>query len=336
MSLADSFATLQQNVNAEDAQVQEARTRRAMFATAFASEPDALASVPTGSLARGSQIEPINDVDLVWVYEPSAHPEWGNAGASAVDALEHAREQVNRLVGSPEALEELFGEEAKEMKHVRHTRLQNHAVKCFLDDPDDANAFTVDVVPAVRRQPRGFLIPESESREWIPTDPEYMIEAVLARHAGYGDGQFVQLIRVLKRFSKDNDGILKGLAIEVLALSHLPDEDRPRALARFFQAALAHIHEPILDPAGLCGEVQPDLDIAAAEELLEKAADLAARAIAAAERGEEVQAQCLWHELLGDVFPEPPGGCAGTGAGRALGAGLAVGRRRPVQRVEEG
>ena len=149
----------------------------------------------------------------------------------------------------------------------------------------------------------------------------------------------MQLIRVLKRWSKDNSRVIKGLTIEVLALDHLPDAERPVALARFFEGALNRIREPILDPAGLCGEVQPDLDRDRAEDLLRKAADLSARAVVAAQRGKIEDAQCLWRKLLGEIFPEPPGGCAkeSNGSGVQVGAtASALGSRRRVQRVEEG
>jgi hypothetical protein len=164
----------------------------------------------------------------------------------------------------------------------------------------------------------------------------YLIERVLERHAGFGEGQFVQLVRVLKRWCKDNGKVIKGLTIEVLALSHLHDDERPQALARFFQGALEAIHEPIEDPAGLCGEVQPKLDRAKAEALLEQAADLSSRAITAAGRGEERQAQCLWHELLGKVFPEPVGGCGENSPGKRRRSAVVVPPPRPVQSVEEG
>lgn len=338
MSLEDAFRTLQQNVNADPIQVEEARQRREMFQFAFAGEPDGLTSVPTGSLARGSQIEPINDVDLIWLYDHTQHTDWGGSGASAKEALEYSRDQVKRLLGSEEALIELFGAAGRHMKWVRHTRLQHHAVKCFLDDPEEDGAFTVDVVPALPRDPRGFWIPETNSAEWIETDPVRLIEEVLKRHGGYGEGQFVQLIRVLKRWSKDNGRVFKGLTIEVLALDHLPDAERPLALARFFEAALTRIHEPILDPAELCGEVQPDLDRDRAEALLQKAAELSARAVVAAQRRKDAEAQCLWHELFGKIFPEPDGGCnkKTNGSVKVGAAAGALGSRRRVQRVEEG
>jgi len=338
LSLEDAFHTLQQNVNADPAQVEEARRRREMFQTAFSKEPDADRPVPSGSLARGSQIEPINDVDLLWVYKHEEHPDWGQSESSAEDALNHAKDRIKELLGSEEALVELFGEEGRQMRWVREVHLKNHAMKCFLDDPKDENAFTVDVVPALPRDARGFWIPEMSSSGWIETDPVYLIERVLERHGGYGEGQFVQLIRVLKRWSKDSGRVIKGLTIEVLALDHLYDAERPLALARFFEAALNHIHEPILDPARLCGEVQPDLDRDRAEALLQRAADLSARAVVAAQRRKAEEAQCLWRELFGEIFPEPVGGCGKKANGTVkVGATAgALGSRRRVQRVEEG
>lgn len=339
MSLKESFKKLQENVNADPELVEEARERRRMFERAFRTVSDQITrSVPIGSLARGSQIEPINDVDLLVEFNPGAKPGWGQPGETAKDALETTRTLINDLLGDEEKLRQLFGDEVEGMRWVRHTRLQNHAVKCFLDDPDDEDAFTVDVVPALPREKRGFWIPEQESRKWIETDPEYLVEAVLERHGGYGEGQFVQLIRVLKRWSLDHDRVIKGLTLEVLALDYLEDEARTTALARFFQSALEHIDEPILDPADLCGEVQPNLDRSAAAGQLRTAADLSARAIAAADQGDEAKAQCLWWKLLGDVFPKPEEGCdKHLGAAAAGGTfGIVTNGGRTVQDVEEG
>lgn len=326
MDLDQAFRILQENVNADPAQVEEARRRRKMFERAFATLAEVARSRGIGSLARGSQIEPINDVDLLIIFDPTEVPGWGEPGSSAEEALEQTRAWVKELLGSQEALQELFGDEAGSLRWVRHTRIQNHAVKCFLDDPDDEDAFTVDVVPALPRPGGGVFIPEVSTAAWIATDPEYLVESVLERHGGFGEGQFVQLIRVLKRWSADNGAILKGLTVEVLALSHLRDEPRPAALAGFFTAAAAHIFEPIVDPADLCGEIQRDLDRSAAHQLLAGASERAAAALAAAADGDTDHAICIWREILGDVFPEPEGGCEGFNSSKLAGglAGVAV------------
>jgi hypothetical protein len=106
---------------------------------------------------------------------------------------------------------------------------------------------------------------------------------------------------------------MKSLVIEVLALDLLPVTDRPTAVARFFAAAQEAVWSPVVDPAGLCGEIQPDMDRGAASSALASAADAAARAVEADARGEGRRAMCLWRDVFGDIFPEPFGGCGAGG-----------------------
>jgi hypothetical protein len=65
----------QTEVNADPSTVKEARRRRDLFKQALAPEDDVTETFPSGSLAHGSQIEPIHDVDFVAVYAPEAHPD---------------------------------------------------------------------------------------------------------------------------------------------------------------------------------------------------------------------------------------------------------------------
>ena len=61
-------------------------------------------------------------------------------------------------------------------KEVRLARPGNHAVKCFLDDPNDPDAFTVDAMPALRQADGALLVPEKSPKDWIRTDPEDLIQ----------------------------------------------------------------------------------------------------------------------------------------------------------------
>jgi Nucleotidyltransferase domain len=297
MSVNSGFDELQRAADADLDSVREARRRRDVFRKALPAARDVVEVIPTGSLARGTHKDPIHDVDVVAVFDPAEHPGWGDPGGSAQDALEHARDLVNEKLGSN-------GTEGEE---VRLTRVQNHAVKCFLDDPDEEGAFTVDVTPALRHPERGIWIPERENRKWVRSDPETLNTMVARRHAEWG--QFAKLVRVLKRWNSDHGAHMKSLVIEVLALHHLPVADRPDALARFFAAAQEAVWSTVEDPAGLCGEIQPDLDQDAASAALASAADGAARAVEAAAREEGRRAMCLWRDVFGDIYPEPFGGC---------------------------
>jgi hypothetical protein len=302
MGIESGFDSLQPEVDASIEAVREARRRRDVFRSALPTAEDVDEVRPSGSLARGTHKDPIHDVDLVAVFDNAAHPDWGSNGSTAAEALEHTRGLIQDLLGSDGE----YGEE------VRLTRIQNHAVKCFLDDPETEGAFTVDVTPALVRTEGGILIPEQRAARWIASDPGHMIDLVAERHTGWNE--FAKLVRVLKRWNSDQGSLMKSLVVEVLAVHHLKEADRPDAFSRFFASAGNAVWQPVTDPAGLCGEIQPDLDRSKANELLAEAADKAWRAVDAAGRGEVKPAICLWREVFGDIFPEPEGGCDGGAA----------------------
>lgn len=325
MDISGAFDTLQKNVNAPMDAVERARERRDLFRKAFAPEEDVVEVFPSGSFARGSQYDPINDVDVVIVYEPDAHPDWGSLGSSAGDALDYVQGRVRELLGVSE------GTLAKE---VRRAGPRNHAVKCFLDDPDDPNAFTVDVMPALRQDDGTLQIPEKKSACWVPADPQDLIRRIADRHAEWN--RFVGVVRVLKRWSDDQSTGMKSLLLEVLALNHLREDTRPKALARFFTAAAGAVLLPVCDPAGLCGEIQPDFDRAAAAAHFEQAAEHAWRAVTAEDRDDTDEAACHWRKVFGSIFPEPVGGCGGGNAALAAGVIAATPKRRPVRNAPQG
>ncbi len=294
--------------------------------------------IASGSLARSTQREPINDVDVVIVLRTEDHPDWGQPGDSAAAALDHLQGRVKERLGTN------GGTVAEE---VWLARTRNHSVKCWLDDPSREDAFTVDAMPALRQPGGELLVPEKKSNGWIRTNPEYLIERVRQRQQEWDS--FRPLVRTLKFWNDCECKEMKSLTVEVLALENLPVEtSRPRALQRFFQAATNAVDRPIEDPAGLCGEIQPDLDREAARERLDEAASDAWKAVNAQDAGETDRAGCLWRKVFGDDFPAPEGGCedgddedeaAGSfniATGVAGAVGIGIDRPRPVTDAPQG
>jgi predicted nucleotidyltransferase len=336
-----AFDTHQSTVNAAPESVRDARRRRNFFCDALSKQADVTETIPSGSLARGTQRDPIHDVDLIIVFREEDHPDWGASGsASAEAALEHIRGQVTSLLGVTS------GSFAQE---VRRADLRTHVVKCFLDDPGDPGAFAVEVMPALRRLDGTLRIPERGNEAgWVTADPEFLISEVAARHREWRS--FAPMVRAIKKW-KDVAGIgMKSLTAEVLALKCLPVPQsgqvltRPVALQQFFTGAAAAVMSGVFDPAGWCGEIQPGLDRAAVRAALLEAADVAARAVDAERRGDYDTAVCLWRSVFGPDFPEPPGGCPGSGKTASAGlitAGAAVSSapafiRRPVKDAPQG
>jgi hypothetical protein len=330
MDINKAFDDLQREADAAAEHVREARRRRDVFCSAFIGEDDVVEVVASGSLARGTQREPINDVDLVIVFDHAGHQEWGVAGVSAADALTKTGQRINALLGATS------GSFAQE---VRLARPGNHAVKCFLDDPDAESPFTVDVMPALRQADGTLLVPEKANERWILTDPEFLIARVTERQGEWS--LFRPLVRVLKLWNDDHDTTMKSLTMEVLALERLAEEsNRPRALQRFFTAAEQAIDFPIEDPAGLCGPTQREIDRERARAELSAAAKTSWEAVVAQEQGETEHAACLWRSVFGEAFPEPPGGCpvkqskARTVGAAAVGVGTV--RPRPIRDAPQG
>ncbi len=300
MSLSSAFDAFQKQVDADPVQVTEARERRETFKSALGPESDVVEVWGSGSLRRSTHIGPkIHDLDLVVVFDPDKHPGWGAPGDSAADALTVLGSKVNKLLGATNGTEE---------KLVRIASPRNHAVKCFIDLPDDDDGFTVDAMPALKHN-GALLIPEKESSDWISANPQYLVAEIKKRSVDWD--YFLRMVRVLKAWRKraEVEGKVKSLVMEVLALDHLPGGyGRPEALKRFFTAAATAVgNGPITDPAGLCGEIQPDLARVGLRDSLLHVADLADQACEAADEGHTDDAKKLWREVFGNDFPAPQG-----------------------------
>lgn len=296
MSVNDAFKAFQDVVNADITAVQEARARRDLFRDAFDPKTDVDDVIPSGSLARGTQKDPIRDVDVIIIFKAKDHPEWGEPGKSAEDALNYTREQVHALLGATN------GTHAQE---VRLARWRNHAVKCFLDDPKDPDAFTVDCMPALRRDGK-LLIPQAASEEWVYSNPEYLIAEVAKKHAVWN--KFAGSVRMLKWWAAEQNIKIKSLVMEVLALQHLPtDASQPSAIKQFFVSAAYAIEggAEVVDPAELCGPIQADLDYVRFADRLSAARDHAAKAIQAQVNNDVDTAISHWGKVFGDDFPRP-------------------------------
>ncbi|MGC4175343.1 hypothetical protein [Demequina sp.] len=293
MTVNESFIALQEHVDGDVALAQLARERRDIFKDALRSSDDVESVWGSGSLRRSTQLQPIHDVDLVVEFDRTAHPDWGNAGASASEALERCRDLVTERLGIDSGTHERL------VRLVR-TANRNRAAKCFVDPPEDELAFTVDVMPAIRVE-GGILIPLKSEERWTLADPEYLAHAVSDRQAAWD--KFRPLVRVLKFWSKQQSVEIKSLVMEVLALDCLVEAaNRPAAVASFFARAAQHSLD-VTDPAGLSGPIQPNLDVAGFRDALEEASIWAAAAQRAVADNNQPEATRLWAHIFGSAFP---------------------------------
>jgi hypothetical protein len=327
MQVGTAFGQFQTIVNADPVAVAEARRRRNLFRDAFTALPDVAEVIASGSLARATQLDPIHDVDLIVVFAPDGHPEWGTTADSADDALTYVADLVMRTLGATSGTV---------TTEVRLTSKRNHVVKCFLDDPKAENPFAVEVAAALRQSDGSLLLPERHNSRWITADPEYLIAQVAERQEAWSD--FVPLVRVLKWWKRNSAGLsMKSLVMEVLILRCMQYSDtRAAALAQFFTAAASEVMYGVFDPAGHCGEIQPDLDREAARRALLDAADLANQALDAEAALDADKAVTLWAQVFGTEFPQPSSGSQSADKLASAVATSLVAPRRRIRDIPQG
>ena len=322
MNVIEAFDRYQKFVNADDADLRLAKERRDIFKTAFEPEADVVEVIRSGSLARGTQRDPIHDVDMIVVFDGESHQDWGQPGQSAADALDLTRGRIAALLGTGD------GSVARE---VRRALPRNHAVKCFLDDPDDESGFTVDVTPALEFD--GMLsIPEKRSACWVPTNPAVLTGLVEARHAEWD--KYAGTVRMLKAWTDSQPMKVKSLVMEVLATEYLPlGKSRAIAIRNFFAAAAFAIEngQKVSDPANVSGEIQADLDYEKFAVALRASAEAADAAISKQIHNDNHGSISLWGDVFGDGFPAPP-----VSGGDAAGAGTVGDTPRRVKDTPQG
>ena len=319
MESDDGFEAFGKEIKSDPLGVLLAKWRRDAFIAKLERLPDVIEVIPSGSLARGTHIGPVHDVDLIVVFDKSAHPDYGTRPESARAAMTYLE---NRLL---ELMHPLSGTEAL----LKGTEQRTHVVNCYGGSAGRYAEFfpsapPVDVMPAVREKPNllersHLLVPELAADgggKWAPVDPETFMRQVEQRQREWK--YFTEVIKMVRAWAELNDLDMKTVAIEAMVLMYCP---RPRmfetlsrgeALARFFDAASEARITKLEDPAGKCGEIDKKMDYGKLRRELKNAAGLSRQAMddefAWKNRfilGRDVTNPAVsWRRLFGDEYPK--------------------------------
>jgi Nucleotidyltransferase domain len=310
MNSEEAFDRFGRAIETDPLDVLLARWRRDAFTTRLRRLPGVVQVIHSGSLARGTHVGQIHDVDIIVVFDAAACPGWDRGSGSAAAALEDMRAGIDKRLGSGQG---------PFTRLVQRTELRNHVVRCqdvSLGPLDDIipSGPPVDVMPALRVGSH-LRVPGRRRDRWDDVDPEKLMRLVEERKREWK--YFDEAVRMVKVWAERSHLNMQSVAIEVLVLKYLP---RPRffetlscgeAMARFFEAAArANIHM-LSDPAGRCGEIDPGMNYGALRAALTKAAGLARQAVDAERaienpnlaEGAIEDPNHFWRKIFGRKFP---------------------------------
>lgn len=296
MTVKGFYRQLLSDINVKDDEITSARERRdelrATLTTAVGEHSAGVNTSPAGALAAGTQISPLNDVDVV-VTVPAHLPGWWE---NPKRAMKDVRSWIEPLI------------EAK-------FDCSTHALKLIYPDED----FTADTVIGVENGTGGIVIPhcpDDDEHYWLPAHPKRHAELVRERRVLEHTAVFAQQIRILKVLNRqwqmstdDNRKPMCSFHVTALALTifelgeEVPhDEGTPR----FLEEAAEMVLSPLADPAGV-GPALEARNPAEASALLSAAAGKTKRALSLPDD----HAVALLNEVFGD--PEQRSALLGGG-----------------------
>jgi hypothetical protein len=250
-------------------EIKTARTKRDDLAAVAVAALNAWALTATGffrsgALAAGTQIKPLNDVDLV-VYAGTIRATWKDAPRQALVDLCVAL-RANGF----------------------ECTISTHAIKVTFPDVN----FTADVVFGCTHPEQGLWIPhcpDDEPHEWIRADPQEHARQIRKRNDDIGV-EFAREIRILKVLNPkwslaDPDG-RKPISSQHLSALALATIHTSVTYATTTPAFLDRAAEMVLQPLPDSSGIGPDLearDPERAAELMRAAATETRRALVAGE-----------------------------------------------------
>ena len=277
----------QKNASARQQEVREYLDTKFSIANSFL----------TGSYARYTKTKPLKDIDIFFVLKDSERHYRGEAPSAVIDAFY-------------DALREKYGEKAVR-KQSRSVNV-DFGVHVDTEDNTDYRILSVDVVPAFPEDD-DYEIPDSDTGQWIKTNPKIHAEKATAAHQAFSN-EWKGLVRMVKYWNNNprhgsDKPIKPSFLIEVMALECLYggwQGQFDRELQSLFSTMADRIFDTWADPAGLGPPISNGMDHVRkqrARDLLMQASRDATAAINLARQGRNGDALKAWRALFGPKFP---------------------------------
>lgn len=272
--LAQGFDQFRRNLDLGAGQQQQVRERRGRLIGELQQTFRSSAVRPIGSHARGTNIPPVGDIDLMLVLE---RPRLDNP----ILLLAEVREALSTK--------------------YRNIRLQNRSVGILFGD------FDFDIVPALGRTRGGYHIPDSHAGQWIFTNPEQHNE--LAKRVDRETGAMaIPMVRMLKSWNRQQRIGLKSFHLEVMVLRALGTKPKSYAegtrdvLRSMARAARASCGDPGQSGNRLDTYLS-DIERAHISRQCEQASEHLTTAILLEQQGDLAGAIRLARAVFGSPFP---------------------------------
>jgi hypothetical protein len=293
------FEEARRYIAVPDEVLKEARKRRDRIREIVEKNFATLRTFGSGSLAHGTQNDPLNDADAGVVLDRRVYEDLGPHG-------EGPRETVEEVRGL------LRTELKKEYPDVRFYTGGHRAIRINFMEPIQPGAahFTADLIVAVRRDEGGLWIPDLDEDGWDPSHPECHVKLVAERNKKTGS-QFARIMRLAKHANAHHGKTIVSFNLLALGLETITEKaPLPEGLALLLRHAANGLDKGFTqDPAGVSGPINANVPRRKdAAKKFKYLAELAEEALQFDADGQAAHAQRNWSKVLPGAIDPPKDG----------------------------
>jgi hypothetical protein len=288
MTVSEAFQTFKSKLELPDRKQTEAANAQKQIRERISLHLSVENSFLTGSYARYTKIDPLNDID-VFLVRNKFRTSLSTDGSG---------------IGPRQALEQVKTAVEKAYPYTATLKSQNRSVNVQISGVP----FGFDLTPAWLRTPDGYWIPDTDSGSWIPSDPEAHAKKMTSANDS-NDGKLKPVIKMVKHWSRNNFDRLCSFHIELICAEIFLTEDISN-----FQLGVATVlvnlpdysARRMMDPTYGQYQVNKNLSVDETAELLKRINYDARNAIDALRlenSGQDAQAIEKWKHIFVSGFP---------------------------------
>lgn len=296
MTVTELFDEARKRIAVEDDVLKEARKRRDEIRDIVEEEFDTLRTFGSGSLAHGTQNDPLNDADAGVVLNRRVYEDLGPNGDGPCAVVEEVRGVLRTRL-------------KEEYPNVRFYTGGHRAIRInFMESiQPGGDYFTADLIVAIRLDEGGLYIPDLDDDGWDPSDPERHVELIVARNKKT-DSRFARILRLAKHANARHGKTIVSFNVVALGLEAITEKvSLPEGLALFFRYAADSLDAGLTeDPADVSGPIKVNVSRRKdAANKFKDLAELAEQALDLDADGQTAQAQRNWSQVLPGAIDPP-------------------------------
>lgn len=287
MTVTEAFSTFKSNLELADREQDRAARTQEALRERIAKHIYIARSFLSGSYVRHTKISPLNDIDVILVRNDQP------AGLSTDGSGVRPDQAIGELVAAAQAAYPAATVE----RQSRSVNLQLPGI-----------GFGFDLVPAWRRSPDGYWIPDTDTGSWLPTNPEWHAELLTQAHKNSGE-KLKPVIKMMKHWSRKNLDLLRSFHIELICKDVFSKESSDTfqlGVATALVRLPSYVGVQMLDPAYSVSRVDKPLsedDRNRLQRLVQHDSTQAIEALRAENRGDHAAAIEIWKKIFIYGFP---------------------------------